>query len=235
MSESKMYEKFNMLEQNRNLNRNHINKIKNSIQKHGYLTSNPIIVDSDMNIIDGQHRFVACQEMGLPINYEVIDDSENMIIDLNTTQRKWSINDYIKYYAVKDKNPNYERVLTLIKKYKTSVETILLIGLGKSSSGGLSDIIKSGQLKFGIDNILRVDEQFKNISSIAKNAKLKPTGRLIKGLIEISKLSKFKWNKMIDQSIKYPTVAYNCRTAVEYAVMLKELYNYNIKKIENKI
>lgn len=230
-----MYEKFNILEQNRNLNRNHINKIKDSITKHGYLASNPIIVDSKMNIIDGQHRFIACKEMGLPINYEVIDDSENLIIDLNTTQRKWSINDYIKYYAVKDKNINYERVLNLIKKYNTSVENIVLIGLGKSSNGEISNILKQGRLKFDIDAVLRVDEQFKKISNIVKNTKLKPSGRLIRGLIEISKLARFNWDRLINQSIKYPTVAYNCRTAIEYAVMLKELYNFNIRKVENKI
>lgn len=230
-----MYEKFNMLEQNRNLNRNHINKIKESIRKHGYLSSNPIIVDSNMNIIDGQHRFVACKEMELPINYEVIDDSENMIIDLNTTQRKWSVIDYIKYYAIKDNNINYQRILDLTNKYKASVGTILLLGLNRNTSSDVYSLIKEGRLKFDIDNVLKVEEQYKNISNIIKNTKLNPSERLVKGLVEISKLAKFKWNRLIDQSIKYPTVAYNCRTAIEYAVMLKELYNFNIRKAENRI
>jgi len=235
MSVTDKYEKFKILKQNRNLTRSHINQLKDSITKHGYITSNPIIVDENMNIVDGQHRFIACVEMGLPIYYEIINDAESLLIDLNAIQKKWSANDYLKYYAQKYDNKNYIRVLDLMKKYHTTAETVFIIGLGKKSSGNLSKTIRNGELIFTKEDALKVENQFKNISTVIKNIKMKATGRLIQGLIEISKLINFKWNKMIDQSIKYPTVAYNCRTAVEYAVMLRDLYNFNTRKVETRI
>lgn len=230
MSRSKDYSKFNILSENRNIDHNHIDKIKESITKHGYLSSNPIIVDEKMNIIDGQHRFLACKEMGLPIDYEVIEDSESMIIDLNTTQKKWTIYDYLKYYAIKDNNENYIRVLNLMGKYKTSAQMIFSIALKRGMGGEITRTVRQGTLKFDVDDVARVEGCFKKIDTISKNLKKGKVTRMVQALMQISRNPLFNWDRMLRQSELYPTIAYNCRSIAEYIVMLKELYNFNIRK-----
>lgn len=230
MSRSTDYSKFSILDENRNIDHNHIDKIKASITKHGYLSSNPIIVDENMNIVDGQHRFLACKEMGLPIDYEVVEDSQSMIIDLNTTQKKWSIYDYLKYYAVKDKNENYTRVLNLMGKYKTSAQMIFSIALRRGMGGEITRAVRDGNLKFGTDEVTRVENCFKKIDIISRNLKKGKVTRLVQALMHISRNPLFSWDRMLRQSELYPTVAYNCRSIAEYIVMLKELYNFNIRK-----
>ena len=234
MSQSNDYNKFHFLTQNRDLNRRHINRLKESITKNGYLQSNPIIVDEDFNIIDGQHRFVACKEAGLPIYYEVIDNSEDLIIDLNTTQKKWNMGDYINYYANKG-NGHYQRIKQINKKYGLSYDIILTLATGGVTSGTVSERIRKGGLSFTLDDSLRVQSLIGLFKDICNNIRISLTSRLTGALIEISNSKNFKWERMLRQSKEYSTVAYKCRTKDEYIDMLKGLYNFYSKSGTVKI
>lgn len=77
MQETKEYEKFTFLSTNRPVQRNHVNKLKKSLSEYGFLESQPITVTEDYKILDGQHRFIACKEMGIPIKYVKIDTKKN--------------------------------------------------------------------------------------------------------------------------------------------------------------
>lgn len=89
MQETKEYDRFSFLTANRPVDYNHVNKIKKSLQEYGFLDSQPITVNNEMQIIDGQHRFVACKEMGLPIKFVQVQPKriDNILVSLNTTQK----------------------------------------------------------------------------------------------------------------------------------------------------
>lgn len=234
MNQSNDYKKFNMLDYNRELNRNQINKIKASITRNGYLTSNPIIVDKYMNIIDGQHRFVACKDMGLPIFYEIIEGGTDLIIDLNTTQKKWNMGDYINYYARKG-NANYQRIQTLKKKTGVSYDLILTLTTDKGTSGTITERVRRGSLMFTIDDTLRAQSMLGLIKDICNNLRLSLTSRFAASMLEISKLKNFKWDRMMKQSKDYSTVAYRCQNKEEYIKMLKDLYNFQSRSVATRI
>lgn len=62
----------------------------------------PIIVNKDYCIIDGQHRFMACRMLNLPIYYVRMDEQiENDIALklLNMVVRQWRMEDSVKYNA----------------------------------------------------------------------------------------------------------------------------------------
>ena len=68
--QSTNYDEFRTLNANRNVSENHVKQIKAAIETVGNLTEVvPIIVNENKEIIDGQHRFEACKELGLPIFY----------------------------------------------------------------------------------------------------------------------------------------------------------------------
>ena len=228
------YDKFCLLELNRDLNRNHINKLKKSIEENGYLTGNPIIVNEKMEILDGQHRFIALKELGMEIPYGICNVDYAMMIRLNTTQRSWSANDYINYYSEKDHNPNYIRLRKLMDAFKLNATTILIMRDG-FMSGTQSETIRNGAFKLNIDDELRIREFIKNFEQVIKPTKLKFSQRLCSGMTNIANRKGFKWNTLISKAKKYPTLAHNCRTSVEFEKMLQDLYNYNIKKNELKI
>lgn len=102
--ETNDYSKFKILKGNRQISWAKTQRLVKSIELIGYIKSHPILVDKKLTIIDGQHRFAACKQLGLPVLYEVHDNTENIgdvLIALNANQQSWQLSDYIHYYASK--------------------------------------------------------------------------------------------------------------------------------------
>lgn len=89
------YDQFKLISGNRDIRYN--KKLEESILKDGILR--PIAVNSNMEILDGQHRYTIAKNHNLPLPYfvtvsRVIDD----IIDLNNAAHKWKVIDYVHKY-----------------------------------------------------------------------------------------------------------------------------------------
>lgn len=110
------YDKFKRLEGNREVDAKKVKKIKKSIEEVGYI-SNPIIVNENFEVIDGQHRLQALKELGKPIEY-IIQKKLNIkeVLYMNVNQEKWSMMDYIKSHAELG-NESYKRLLDLVELY----------------------------------------------------------------------------------------------------------------------
>lgn len=138
------YNKFNFSKRNRNviLTSSHIN----NFDKNGIIF--PIVVNENMTIIDGQHRFRYAQQRGIPFDYLVIEGlDDDSIVDLNTTQKSWSITDYVEAYA-NDGNPEYERLIALMNSYDINTSALTAISMGRIESGGMLKVIKDKSFKF---------------------------------------------------------------------------------------
>ena len=110
------YNKFKRLEGNRDVDPKKVKKIKKSIEDVGYI-SNPIIVNENFEVIDGQHRLQALKELGKPIEY-IIQKRLNIkeVLYMNVNQEKWGMMDYIKSHAELG-NESYKRLLDLIEQF----------------------------------------------------------------------------------------------------------------------
>lgn len=123
---------FKRITGNRTVGRTHVKRLIKSIEKHGNLTPhNPVEVNSDMEVIDGQHRIAALKELGLPVYYTVQDSAtqEDMHIH-NMFRSNWTTVDYIRSYAERG-NQNYVRLLKLLSifpsvQYTTLINVMLL-------------------------------------------------------------------------------------------------------------
>ena len=94
------YEQFKVLKQNRPVAISHVNKLMDSIKKYGYYNSKPITVNSKFEVIDGQHRLIACRELRVPILYEIDDVPVNeSMVTLNSTSNVWRLGEYINHHA----------------------------------------------------------------------------------------------------------------------------------------
>ena len=75
-------------------------ELLHAIERLGQLS--PMIVNEHFQVVDGQHRLIACQSLGIEVNFIIIklgDDSELVTRLMNSLQNKWSTFDYINYYA----------------------------------------------------------------------------------------------------------------------------------------
>lgn len=148
------YEMFRRLEGNRITEEKRVEKIKKSILKVGYITS-PILVNQNMEIIDGQGRFEALKQLQLPVEYIVQNDiGIKECIAMNVYQTNWKVQDYIKSYADKGMK-SYVYIYNLMEKYSKfniNIAQIAVATQGITRFG--SDIIKNGE-------ILVTDEEYK--------------------------------------------------------------------------
>ena len=106
IQETRNYDIFKLVKGNREINRSHVNRLKEKISRRD-LKEIPITCGSaDANgvypIFDGQHRFMAKKELGKPIRFIV---TKNMraddISELNTDTSNWNQKNFLKKWVDK--------------------------------------------------------------------------------------------------------------------------------------
>lgn len=96
------YDRFKYLDYNRHLNEGLVSRLVYSIGEIGYIQGKPVIVDPNMNVIDGQHRLEACKRLGIPVYYVIEKaDAQKTMMHLNAQQTNWRTIDYVESWATK--------------------------------------------------------------------------------------------------------------------------------------
>lgn len=127
------YSIFKRLEHNRSVTNARKEKLIASMSVHEVLC--PIIVNKNMEIIDGQGRYEAKKEMGLPI-YFIIDENAD-ISDcqrMNATNSKWTMLDFVQSYASAG-NVNYINLLKVCAMTKQPLFRTFKLAMGTGEPG----------------------------------------------------------------------------------------------------
>lgn len=226
---------------NREIQRNHVDRLKSSIEKNGYISGCPIICDEDGFIIDGQHRYEACKELKVEPPIVVLDmkNAFDMAPLMNSTQMRWSTKDYVHYWAVKG-FPDYIILEQICKEKNLSPSVVYNIISGKSDKTGLGTSRDVSALKLGkfvIEDksdkgLAKLERKINAIIGIVNELGLPKTERLIIALARLSKDSNFSFATMIAKIDYQKSRVYRCSTIIEYQQMLANIYNNkNSKKI----
>lgn len=137
--ESVDYDKFSKVQGNRPENDNHVLEIIQSIKQHGYIKSQSILVTRDLYIIDGQHRFKACKELGIPVYFRMDqkkhDDPKllGLIRALQNTQRRWTLVDAVDSLVLQG-NSDYAKLKKWNEKYNIGYSIIVRCFQGVTKS-----------------------------------------------------------------------------------------------------
>lgn len=236
MEKETNYNRFKFLKFNREISQAHVDKIKASIKENGYIYSFPILVDDEFNILDGQHRFIACKQMNLPIYYELLHSKNNkLIISINDSHKNWGCSDYIKFYAEKEQNQNYKNLRSIAKILGVSESAVWRLA-GHSVGGcAFSQYIVNGTLKFSDEDSNKAYYNMQFIAEILKNIRMKPCNRIINAILELDKIQNYRRKRLVEQTKNYSTKAYKCQTCDDYKKMFIDIYNYNLKNKKNII
>lgn len=142
---TKDYSIFKRLVGNRDIPESRISKIVESIQTIGWV-HNPIIVNENMEVIDGQGRLTALQRLKMPVEYIIAEGAGNKeCIYMNMNMVNWKLPDFIKSYAEQG-NENYQRLLSLMEKYAGGNLDIISTAVYRVSKSKHRDI-KQGTLQ----------------------------------------------------------------------------------------
>lgn len=176
IEKTKEYDKFNILDGNRPIDKYHLKKLIASIQKDNRLNLHPIIVNDSFEIIDGQHRYNAAKELGLEIFYirsNTITDEH--LIDCNVNQKSFDVENYIDFFAVKEKKEDYINLKNLIKSSGLKPKALLTLIIGVVSTNIL-EFIKTGKFKFPNSSDPKIIMDFySDFCAYTKDKRIKPS------------------------------------------------------------
>lgn len=224
------YDKFKKLADNRALYIQRLNKIKSSFLAGEVL--NPIVVNEKMEIIDGQGRFEAKKEMGLPIYYIVskgadIEDCRRM----NSYSTNWSQDDYVESWS--ESNENYQRIKSLHIRTKMPYSRILrLAGHSENKQSTLSNtrenVIKSGLLEFSEKDVKRVEILSSHITDVMEALDLakKPNGSFYTALAIAWSFDGYEPKRMVEKCKARRHHFIGASSIEDQLKTFSEIYNY---------
>lgn len=143
------YDMFVSLEGNRAVKDGRVNRIIKSIETIGYLP-NPILVNENMEVIDGQGRLEALRRMKLPVDYIVCEGiGVKECRQMNIHQSNWTNADFIQSFAAAG-NPDYIRLRDILGKTKMPTQVVLssCMSIYNVNNTTLTRIVRNGEVRF---------------------------------------------------------------------------------------
>jgi hypothetical protein len=231
MESTKDYSIFKDFSSNREVDHKHVNRLVRAIEKRNLLHVNPIVVDKNMCVIDGQHRLAAAQILNVEIFYIIEDINRKDISMLNSNQKNWNAMDYINFYTVEKSGP-YMQLSNMINNYPEMAVSALLT---LSNSEGRRDIV---QLKDGYLDVLEI-HHCKDVCDLCRDLNKRFNydfvfdSRFPLAISVAIKHEGFKVEQLIKQIEASPRDFVRCHTKKQYLQMIEEIYNRYLSK--NKI
>ena len=122
---TKEYSLFKTLKGNRKLNNRTYAKIVVSMKEEQLMI--PILVNENLEIIDGQHRFAAEQELGLPVYFVIVPGyGLDEVKRANIASSNWTKEDFLDAF-VEDEIEDYIVLREIVDYYGISLNNVLKV------------------------------------------------------------------------------------------------------------
>lgn len=229
------YNRFKFYDWNRDVSEKGLNRLAASVEKYGW-RNDPIIIDEDFGVIDGQHRLVYARKHKLPVYYTIQKDITPLDCQrINSDRRAWTLADYIKYHAFRG-NEDYQQIYKLIQRYPDMpVHTIVYACSGRmniSCAGGNSTRkIRAGELTIRTNVALatKLLDYLQELVPYIKEVggRVDVLGRAIIYACQVEGVEKERLKAAVKMNCHSMTPAANLEVALKE---LERIYNQNKKK-----
>ena len=220
------YSKFKKIHSNRSLKTGILNKIERSMIENG-LMLDPIKVNEDWEVVDGQHRLHMAQELGLGIYYIVLKGiGKKEMITQNSTGSMWNLRDFLGTY-VKDGNPNYIKIQKFMYEFPMFSITDSCVFLNGGNQNIKGDTFRDGMYVAGSLNTAR--ELAMNVMKLKDVYPLGYTRTVfVRTLLSTNLRNKdFTMEEFVKKSKVVPNEYFQIKGDRKgYKRMIEDIYNY---------
>jgi ParB-like nuclease family protein len=143
---TKDYNMFHRSPYNRDLTESNVKRLMRSIVQKNLLEFKPILVNNQLEIVDGQHRLEAAKRLGIDVYYEVQDGIHIDDVIFINNQASWNGYDYMNFYARKG-NENYIKLKEFCQKWEVELTHANTLLTGRTQNG-INDAFKKGEFVF---------------------------------------------------------------------------------------
>lgn len=223
---SKDYGLFHSYGPQRELIPNLVAKITRSMKKRGFSPTKPITVNKFMEIVDGQHRFQAAKNLGLPIYYMqdndvTVDDVREMAL----AQAPWNIADYVSS-QIRQGNECFARLAVLRDRSRCSWNTFLA-GVFSDNNKAVIEDIKAGRFVLTETRTAMIEEF---LAKFALFQDAFPQGfnhrQFVIACARMFGHPQYNHAQMTARMEYQSTKMVKCANVEQYIILLSDIYNY---------
>ncbi len=159
---TKNYDMFKAMKGNREINEYFVRKMVKNIREYGLI--NPIVVNENMEVIDGQHRLEALRILNMPVQYIVnstVRHDATTVQEINRVQHKWTQLDRVKSLA--DTGNGTCKWILLMHKDHDWMGIQSILSLLRLDSGGLTP-----DLVINLDERARTERKLEYLDNFAE-------------------------------------------------------------------
>lgn len=229
------YDIFKFRKDNReSINQAHVKRLADSISARNLLELRPISVNAKMEVIDGQHRLLAAQMLGVPIYYMQDKKLSSADIILMNISQPWGQMDYLNYYCSNDFE-EYKKLASFMKKNGISIKIALNITMGHKRDS--YNKFKLGQYTFSEEDFNdHIDICWETIDYIKKMngySSYTQSSRFWAALLIMIRHTNFDANKWRDNLKRMVERCTAKATQADYLRLFMDIHNWrNNSKLE---
>jgi hypothetical protein len=237
---TKDYSIFNIHGSNREIRHQYISILKQSISENNLLQYRPILCDSFMNVLDGQHRLEVAKQLQIPIYYEIQKDlSIEEVLAINI-QFSWKNEDFFHFF-VKEGYPEYLKLKKFIDDFNYNLsEGLTILGQSCTYQHNRLKTFKTGKFIFPDEHMEEIKKKIEKVEMI--KTYLKRHSKIMKKHVMQPRFCRAILNflacKSVSAEVFMNKLQYNldlmrpCRTIDLYEDLFKNIYNW---KNKNKV
>lgn len=238
IEKTRNYDQFKFLEGNREINELHLKRLTTSMKQELLFTL--IYVNEMMEIIDGQHRFLALKNLGHAIYYLVLYGYRDRHVQIyNTNSNNWKKEDYLQSYVEKglnnyiifnkfmDEYPDFgfqscERILTQLRNEKST--SFMGVGVSKKS-------FEKGELE--IPNLEESYEIANKMMLIKPYYRNYHRSSFVSSMLGIFECPEYDHKEFLRKLQLQPKALVDCISITQYRELVESIYNYRRGKKVN--
>ncbi len=195
------------------------------MKEQNLLPLRPVICTPDNYIIDGQHRFVSAEELGLPVSYCVTDAGPEVIQRLNQNGKPWTVADFLHMFCVKGK-ADYKVFADFQLKWNLGIGETMMLLSGKRNR-------KYRMFKDGIFKVSNVVKGEKLASMFYDMEKYYPEFKrraFFVGFIRLASTEGYDHKRLMARLAEGKKKITHCIRSEDYLQCLAEIYNWKHKE-----
>jgi len=231
---------FKTIKGNRPPNPQHVKRLAISIQENGLL-QNPIIVNEDMEVVDGQHRLMAARKAESSIYFIIVEGYHLQQVQvLNLNQKNWTKKDFMNGYADMGVAA-YVKLRDFVNKNNDLNMTDCIAICANNLSSSSSSI--NQKYRKGSDRVFNIVEIFEegtwlggDFDLAQRNADkiymVKPyyngynRSTFVQALLGMFRIDEFDFTQFIKKLSIQGGKLIDCTSVTQYRLLIEEIYNY---------
>lgn len=225
---TRFYDQFKVMGGNRNIDPNHVEKLKSSmLENPDWFKTKPAVINEAGYIIDGQHRLQAARQLNMPF-YFVVGEKMNLgaARAMNIRQKQWTLMDYIHSYA-DGGNKYYKFALEMIQRYPALTPGLVVAIL----QGGINDSGRNSDVRNGllfVEDERVAEAQIEVFSEIKKVTRRQMSVTFIGIYMKLIKRPDFNEDRFLKHLEAKPELLAMSSIAKEVYRAIEDVYNYNV-------